>query len=115
MCSAISAFREPHTPLHVVNDFQGLLAAINFIVQPGGIVLPPRCVPQIVVGNRVSFNVNSSVPHLFQLRPGYRLTARINPLRVDKQSERIAEFFQDRPGDVVLGVPFVVDRNDCTL
>jgi hypothetical protein len=29
--------------------FQGLLAAINFVMQPSGVILPPRCVPQIVV------------------------------------------------------------------
>jgi hypothetical protein len=29
--------------------FQGLLAAINFVMRSSGVILPPRCVPQIVV------------------------------------------------------------------
>jgi hypothetical protein len=28
--------------------FQGLLAAINFVMRSSGVILPPRCVPQIV-------------------------------------------------------------------
>jgi hypothetical protein len=27
--------------------FQGLLAAINFVMRSRGVILPPRCVPQI--------------------------------------------------------------------
>src|SRR5260221_2182773 len=59
--------------------FHSLLAVINFIMQPGGIILPPRCVPQIVMRHRVSLNVNSSISHMSHLAPDHPLTARSKP------------------------------------
>src|SRR5260370_41150578 len=49
--------------------FQSLLAAVNLVMQPGGIILPPRCVAYIVLRYILSTNVNATISHLDQLRP----------------------------------------------
>src|SRR6267143_2608214 len=65
---------------------------------------------------RMGLNVDAGIPHLGELLPGHRFAAAevsaAYAFGVDEQCERVAEFFHNRPGHLILRFPAIIKRDD---
>ena len=111
-------------------DFDGqplleeLLAPDHFVLQPLLVFRAARflfiddvvALAQILVRGRVRLDIDAGVTHFRELLPGDRLApaemAAAHAFGVNEKSKRIVELLHDRPADLVLGFPTVIERDD---